>query len=289
MKKCIIITEKYGDLGNRLFRFARFFSFLQKEKYHFIDLTLFQYSHLYNPENVVMRFLFFGLQLLNNKRLKKIESILSRSSKINIWGLLPDQEHGEAIPISALAQFMKTMKRQGVLFIKGSFFFSCDDVEEQVKEKLRAIFRLKSQYLKRAKQLLESRKIFSQKNKIVAVHVRQGDYEFFDGGKHYFKEEVYASCMRHLLTTAQERNLVFILITKEELDLKPFDGLPFYFFGKQSVGIDQALLQFADYIVSPKSTFSSWASFLYNIPRAVIRDKTIVPTWDEFSPATVNS
>lgn len=289
MKKCIIITEKYGDLGNRLFRFARFFSFLQKEKSYFIDLTFFQYSHLYKPENIGMRFFFIGLQLINNKRLKKIESILSRSSKITIWPLLLDQEQGEAVPISVLAQFMKVVKRWCVLFIKGSFFFRCDDVEEQVKEKLRAIFRLKSEYLKKAQQLLESRKVFSQKNKIIAVHVRQGDYEFFDGGKHYFKEEVYAACMRHLLTTAQERNLVFILITKEEINLNAFDGLPFYFFGKQSVGIDQALLQFADYIISPKSTFSSWASFLHNIPRAVIHDKTIFPTWDEFLPATINS
>ena len=263
MNKFIIITEKYGALGNRLFRFARFFSFTQKERYYLIDLTFFQYSYLYTPKNFLIRFFFIGLQFLNNERLKKIEHFLSLESKITSWQLLSDQEKGEAVPISILAQFMKAMKSRGLLLTYGSFFFRSNGLEESSKKKLRTIFQLKPRYRNKAKQLLGSNKLFSQKNKIVAVHIRQGDYKLFDGGKHYFEEKVYASCMRHLLATSQEHTLAFILITKEAIDLQAFEGLPVCFFGEQSIGVDQALLQFADYILSPERKFlmSKWLRF----------------------------
>lgn len=289
MKKCIIITEKYGDLGNRLFRFARFFSLAQKEKYRLIDLTFFQYAYLYSPRNKWHKFFFIILQLLNNKRLKKIEKFFLRLPCIEIWKLFPEQEHGIPIPLSVLKKKMQESWSQVILFVTGGFFFKAEAVEEDQKKKLQEVFRLKSQYLNTAKILLAKARENRERSKIVAVHIRQGDYKFFAEGMHYFEERIYAACMRHLFETKGVNDVVFILITKEAINLKAFEGLPYYFFGHQSIGVDQALLQFADCIISPSSTFSAWASFLYNIPQGIINSKTDLLTWQQFRVASINS
>ena len=288
MKKIFIITEKYGALGNRLFRFARIFSLAQREKYCLLDLTFFQYSYLYAPRNFFVALFFIALQLLNNQRLKKIEKKLSASPRVISWKVMPEQAEGSSIEISQLKKIIDSTLRRVVLFTRGSFFFRCGEIEEQTKERLRGIFRLKSRYRKTAQAFLNQAGIMSQKNKIIAVHIRQGDYKFFAGGVHYFEEAVYASCMKHLLATFQETNLTFILLTEEVIDLQPFDGLPYHFFGNQSIGVDQALLQLSNYIISPQSTFSAWPSFLYNIPQAIIRSKTTPLEWSDFRIANTS-
>jgi len=282
LKKVIVITEKYGELGNRLFRFARIFSLTQKEKCGLLDLTFFQYSYLYAPKNFFIAFLFMSLQLLNNQRLKKIEKKLSVSPRVVSWKVMPEQEEGRCVEISQLKKIIDATLVRVVLFTKGSFFFRCDEIEERTKEKLRRIFRLKSRYLVTAKALLKKAGVLSQQNKIVAVHIRQGDYKIFANGIYYFEEAIYASCMKHLAATSSGKNLIFILLTKETIKLQAFEGLPFCFFGNQSIGVDQALLQLCDYIISPPSTFSAWPSFLYNIPQAIIRSKTTPLEWSDF-------
>ena len=286
MKKVIIITEKYGELGNRLFRFARFFSFAQREKYYLFDLTFFQYSYLYAPRNFFVALFFVALRLLNNQRLKKIEKKLSVSPRVISWRVTPEQEKAKVIEFSRLEKVMNETSRRILLFTKGSFFFWCGGIEEQMKERLQGIFRLKSKYLKTAQTLLNQAGIASQKNKIVAVHIRQGDYKIFAGGIYYFEEAVYAASMRNLLATHQgSGTIAFVLITKEKINLQDFEGLPFEFFENQSIGVDQALLQLCDYIISPKSTFSSWPSFLYNIPQGIIQNKNIPLEWSDFQVA----
>lgn len=237
MKKCIVITEKYGELGNRLFRFARLFSSTQKEKCHLIDLTFFQYSYLYDPKNFLIRFFLKALQLINNKRLKKIEKIFSRLPSTEVWKSTEEQERGEAIPLTFLQKKMREGSSRVILFVKGSFFFKSEKIDETQKEKLRKIFQLKSNYLNAARTLLARAKEGRPQCKVVVVHLRQGDYKLFAGGRHYFEEEVYAACMRHLLKTAEFRDIVFILITKETISLEAFDGLPYYFQEKHSLKI----------------------------------------------------
>lgn len=286
MKKIVIITEKFGELGNRLFRFARIFSLTEEASFYLVDLTFFQYSYLYAPKNYFLAFLFIALQFLNNQRLKAVEKYLSSSKWVTLLKGPPRQRGDEILPIHEIKDEIEAASMPLLLLKEGGFFFSCHDMARSTKEKLRRIFHLKKKYLSKAESLLQKKEGAFLEKKYVGVHLRQGDYKTYADGIYYFEEAVYAASMRHLLATYQgPGSITFVLITKEKIHLRDFEGLPFQFFENQSIGVDQALLQLCDYIISPKSTFSSWASFLYDIPQGIIQSRTIPLEWSDFQVA----
>lgn len=286
--KVLIVTEKFGDLGNRLCRFARLFSVTQQEGAYLLDLSLFQYSYLYAPKNIVVSFLFKGLQLLNNDRLKKLEKYLSCSNDITSSKLNFYPETGKPLPSSEIKKEIQESSKAILLLTKNSYYLNGSEVN--TKKKLLKIFVLKKSYLQEAKKLIAKITANADESLVVAVHIRQGEYKNFADGIYYFEEEVYAASMRNLLLTCENKKqpLRFILITKEDIRLEAFHGLPFHFFGSQSVAVDQALLQQSDYIISTTSTFSAWPSFLHNIPQGVIVNKAIPLNWDDFKVADLN-
>lgn len=290
MKKIVLITEKYGDLGNRLFRFARIFSLKEQFSFYLIDLTFFQYSYLYAPKRLLLAVLFVMLQLFNNNRLKRIEKHFSSLKWVTILKESAAASEGKFLPAQQLKKEIEAASSPLILLSKGSFFFECRSVSFEVKEKLRLIFRLKKKYLSQAQDLLRKKEQKASNKIYIGVHLRQGDYKAHAGGIYYFEEAVYAASMRHLLKTYQGAGvIVFVLITKEKINLRDFEELPFEFFENQPIGVDQALLQFCDYIISPKSTFSAWPSFLYNIPQAIIQSKIKPLEWSDFQIADLSS
>lgn len=283
-KKIILVTEKYGQLGNRLVRFARLFSLAEQEGALLIDLSLFQYSYLFTPKDLGTALLFRALRFLNNKRLKKLECYLSSSKYVKCSHINDYTDRSCSISSLVLKKDIQESSQRIILLTKNSFFVKGSPAIQKMS--LSHIFTLKKKYLCKAKKLLSLLSI-TDRNLIVAVHIRQGEYKEFNNGSYYFEEEVYAESMRSLLSsyTNHNRPLQFILITKENIRLDPFEGLPFHFFGSQSIGVDQALLQQSDYIISTWSTFSMWPSFLHDIPQGIISNKSIPLTWNDFNIA----
>jgi hypothetical protein len=289
--KLLIVTEKYGDFGNRMGRFARLFSVAEQEGALLIDLSLFQYSYLFAPKNLAVALLFRGLSFLNDHRLKKLERYLSRSKYVTLSRVTAAREEGEVFPSLELQQEIRESSRAIVLLTKNSYFVQMNKSSKaSIKKKLSELFVLHKKYRHEAKKLIATIKPRLTDILLVAVHIRHGDYKTWRDGACYFEEEVYAASMRKLLLTYDNkgRPLHFILITEAGIRLEAFEGLPFHFFGSQSIGVDQALLQQSDYIISTLSTFSMWPSFLHDIPQGIISTKSVPLNWNDFKVATLS-
>jgi hypothetical protein len=277
--KILIITEKYGDLGNRLYRFSRFYSCRSSDIF-IIDISLFQYSFLFCPKNVIYNILFKILSLINTDKYNKICSLIHNNiltKEINI----ADYFFNNNAKCIDLFNSIKKSKSH-VFYIKSNgFFYKNTEYDDKNKTDLREIFRFKKTYIEKSQSLLRSKKKGSV---LIGVHIRRGDYKNFDGGKYYFDDHVYARLIRNLVRSS-DSNYVYeaLLISNETITTENYKGIEILYFGPQEAAVDQLLLQQCSYIIAPDSTFSGWASFIQDIPIAIVKSPSSCIKWSDFT------
>jgi hypothetical protein len=106
---------------------------------------------------------------------------------------------------------------------------------------------------------------------IIGVHIRQGDYRRWKGGKHFFPASRYAEWMRELSGQFRGATVSFLVCSDEPRTEQEFVGLPVTLSVNTPVG-DLCALAKCDYIFGPPSTFSQWASFYGNAPLFHVRN-----------------
>jgi len=277
MRKVVVLADKTGDLGNRLFRFARFYNSKPRSIW-LCDLSLYQFAYLYSPKRTLTRLLFCLLRLLDNKRYTALVRWLSGRSwvaEINV----PEDIQSDA----ALADFYKFVhdSRERVVMVRGNtLYLRTGEADPETASRLRDIFRLKRKHRKKA-----ARKIGLNRSDgpLVGVHIRRRDYRTFVGGKFYYEDDVYRAVISRLdAGWVGPGTPQFILVCEEPVEAKSFPSSRVVFFGPGSVCFDQALLEACNFIVGPPSTFSGWVSFLHGIPRAEIREAKQCLSWSDF-------
>jgi len=282
--KLLVILEKYGDLGNRLFRYARFFSAIPRFVI-LIDLSFYQYAYLFEPQKLVYNIYFKALSLLNKKRLNLIQDFLNNRF-VSKEMILPDPGSATDFVKSEKVFMLINKSNKSIHHIKKHSFYCTGNIFSQAKKKkLQRIFTLKDKYTNQALELLKIKKINA---KLIGVHIRRGDYKIFANGKFFFSDEVYVASIVNLTKNAcTDAVYQFLLISNEVVDTNNYSGIDYLYFGMQDVGVDQALLLQCDYIIGVESTFSGWVSFINDIPIAIINNEIDTLQWDNFSIKTI--
>lgn len=93
---------------------------------------------------------------------------------------------------------------------------------------------------------------------LVGVHIRQGDYRDFQGGRHFHLTSVYVQFMQQLCKLLP--NPAFLVCSNERQAPELFTGLDVRLGVGQAVDDLHALSQ-CDYILGVPSTFCRWAAF----------------------------
>lgn len=132
--------------------------------------------------------------------------------------------------------------------------------------------------------LKESYNDFIKKNKItdeiiVGVHIRRGDYEFFENGKYYYSDEEYSMWMRRLYQ--ENPDIVFLIFTNGKIDKKQYTNLPVYI-TNGTAQEDLYGLSRCNYIMGPPSTFSRWAAYMGGNKRGVLKDRNKEYSFNDF-------
>lgn len=125
---------------------------------------------------------------------------------------------------------------------------------------------------------------FRDEKVIVGVHIRRGDYAWWQGGKFYFEDEIYAAVMDGL---AEELRTVgmkirFVLFSNEGLNLDHFKGMYEVVRSDGSPYDDHWIMSKCDYLVGPPSTFTIWASWYGRVPLCHLKDRTARPHLIDF-------
>lgn len=282
--RVLFIVDKCGDLGNRLFRFARFYSEKPKNII-FVDLTFGQYVYLYSPKDTLYKIIFLLIGFLYFRYYDVIKKYIrhktcSLDDVVSIEKLIKNQTYATEL----YQNINRSSRCVHNLSIKSYHFRSTAD--ERYLERIKKIFTLKKKYLREAEELLGNNLC----NKtIICVHIRRNDYAHYAGGRYYFDDRVYLKNLVELKRTSKSpHSLKFVLISDEIIQIDNYKSIDPLYFGNKGIGFDQAILQLSDYIIGTFSTFSAWPSFLHQIPMAVISDDQKIIGWGNFKTHNVN-
>lgn len=111
-------------------------------------------------------------------------------------------------------------------------------------------------------------------NILVGVHIRRGDYKYWNDGQFFYENEVYKYYMDELYNQLNNRDITFFVFSNETIDEKYFaDDKYRLVFPHGNPEQDFHTLKSMDYIIGPPSTFSGIASFLGDVPRYIITEK----------------
>ncbi len=152
------------------------------------------------------------------------------------------------------------------VFIR-TYYFRNNNYLLKHQEKIRLEFSFRDDIKQIAEENYLSAKAVGGDNKIVAVHMRKGDYREWRGGEFYYSDDEYLVRMHSLLD--KESGLHFHIISNEQVDIEMIKRK----LGTSSVTSssgnqyeDLATLSKMDYIMGPQSTYSAVAAFLGNVP-----------------------
>jgi hypothetical protein len=102
-------------------------------------------------------------------------------------------------------------------------------------------------------------------DRLIGIHIRLGDYMYFEGGKYFFPPPVYVRIMQEIRALLAPQRVRFVVCSNETHSRETFGNLDVVF--GSGVGIeDLYLLAGTDAVFGPKSTYSYWASFYGDIP-----------------------
>lgn len=260
MHSLIIAVYPYGNNSNRLFQDLLIRAFCVENGISFINIT-------FHPLAVHYRRRWrFGLGVLEwvFQRLEKAGFL----SVVDLSSLKSKDECGNLL------------KSRRVVFVKGWTFSFVELVAKHREELLRRYVVPFSQY--RRNQTYAQIKVWKSEHRVVGVHIRRGDYANFLGGKYFFPDETYRHFMEEMareLDNKERVSIRFVVFANDDHTFVDGENL---IVSKNSWWIDHVLMSQCDYLIGPSSTFTTWASFLGDVPFFHIQSANDVLSLDKF-------
>jgi hypothetical protein len=106
---------------------------------------------------------------------------------------------------------------------------------------------------------------------LVGVHIRQGDYRNWLGGKHYHPTGEYLNIMKRADGLWSGKRVRYLLCSDEKQDKRLFQGMNCAW-GSGNQLEDLYAFASCDYLMGPPSTYTLWASFYGSVPLCVIHE-----------------
>jgi hypothetical protein len=278
----IVVTGRYGSLGNRLWTYANILAFGLE---HGIGVV--------NPAFRLFAQAFEGnvLAFCGKRHEHLCRLLASEAVQIGGWDFLyklnlrlcffPTIELGETSSLSldadnsARARFLS----HPIVFLSGFYFGAAQSLMRRGAD-IRRVFSPRETIMVRVQECIRKAKQLG--DLLVGVHMRQGDYRNFCEGLMFYTTQEYVDVMRQLQAQRPEKRVVFLICSDEEQCRDSFEGLRTVFGPSDAIG-DLYSLAYCDYIFGPNSSFSQWASFWGNVPLHVLDWRTAL-TYGNFEP-----
>ncbi len=272
----IIIGKKYGQLGNRLFLYAHLIAAAEEYGVKLMNPAFAEYAERFPRTRSDLWCHYPELEASSGSprvgspsRWKR--NLVSKTVELSGRGIhyLGGEVRGlKVIRLRTGEQcdlasdsFASLVLSQDVL-LQGWLFRSehlLHKHAEKVKSHLAIDFSLQEKIQSRLSKLRE------QADLIVGIHIRQGDYRTYLGGKYYYPISQYAQLMRQIADHYSPSRVAFLVCGNGEFSVADFQGLNVSC-EKRDVMEDLYSLSQVDLLVGPPSTFTGWASFYGSVP-----------------------
>ncbi len=278
----IIISSKPGQLGNRLIVFAHFIAFSLEHKIKIYNPSFDEYSvHFVNTKMTLiaehplgkLRLGFLGrwFRSLCYRMAFLISRILSRLKVNNRFIRIVEIDWSEKVDLNT-TEFIRLAQNTVFLFVHGWQFRDSDNIVKHGRAIANYLAPLAS-YEQNIKRKIDS--VRKADELLIGVHIRQGDYKEFEGGKYYYTTEEYAGFMKELKDGLRGKKISFWICSNEKQPVSYFSELDCHWSTNNFIE-DLVSLSMCDYIIGPPSTFSMWASFYGQKPLLMIKVKSDV-------------
>ena len=265
----LVVCRKEGLMSNRLFHFSHLMSHAIENNeaiwYPYIE----EFSPLFaniRPEILKKKKVLIHSGFTYEFFLKIISWILRRIPNNKIMYSCDDSKEFD---LSRIPKFSSNR----LLFLSGWLLRDYKSLKKN-RELVRELFAFGDQIISDCDRKLCLPK--ANNSIVVGVHIRRGDYQYFQDGKYFYEVEVYKAAIAQLtaLLSCEGRGISFIVCTNDpEISKSKTLSVPRVFYSNGSQISDLCMLSKCDYIIGPPSTYSAWASFYGSVPLAYIENK----------------
>lgn len=281
----VIIGKRAGQLGNRLFVFAHIIANAIEYNYEVQNPSFYGYSQYFmGPRNDFFcryparesRLHGSALQGLYYRLINKCVLPLSRCSRIstllNITFLdVTQKTHSEECYDMTNPDYINLATSSNLLIIKDAWLFRDFINLKKHADHVRTFFTPIERHSSAVSELISRARDGCEL--LVGIHIRQGDYKRWQGGKYHFITSEYAAIMRRFASTMPEKRIRFLICSNEKQDEIIFQGLN-YVLGNNNQLEDMYAFAQCDLLIGPPSTYTAWASFYGSVPLFTLRNAT---------------
>lgn len=283
----IILSNKFGQLANRIFLFSYLINFSMRHNVTFYNPSFDEYTpffegttnglmirnrktnHFFDSNNILrgLAYIFF----------KACSKILTSTPFINIFFKKKFLKNGEFFSLDHLENIqLFTSKR--IFFLSG-WLFRSNDFDVECHAFIKKYFAPIKQHTENIKKIINP--IREKHDIVIGIHIRRGDYRVYSEGIYFYSIEGYFRFMLSLTDIFNTGNIAFLVCSNEKIDLGIFKGLN-VFSGSGHFVEDLYSLSECDYIAGPPSTYSMWASYYGNKPLYMINNINETPEKKSF-------
>lgn len=289
MHRIIILQHDGCEMGNQLWNYASIYAYCAEMGFECEDFSFFEYSRYFNvaPKSRFVKWLFFMPFREHSKR---------RSSfKVKVYRFL--YKIFVVLPATVFLKHRIIYSRDGdggVYYLPPSVEPTSDLLKKETSQKT-LLFSQVSGGVFRNPKGLEKHRAFIEKyfqpaswvaknvqtvvgplrehyKTLVGVHIRQGDYVMFKGGKFAVSIERAREILDEYIVFSQKKSedIVFILASDGHVDKKLFNGLNTEI-SNGSAGEDLFILALCDVVIGSDSSFGHFAAYYGNVPHIVMK------------------
>lgn len=297
--KTIVFTHGGGRFGNQMFSYAQLLAFtMEHHNIDIINVSFWEYADLLEAsrkdflctkkldlrKNRLFRWLFIFCKYtyIKNDSIAKrfiiclmylygcnpFSKYYSAQSISTTKGEFLTAEVVENFDLANLESFCIVSKKK-TTFLSGWEICNWKLVEKHQHE-IRSFLQIRKKYVDISDFFIaEKRKKY---NFLIGIMIRQGDYQYYQNGRHYFSTQQYSSWIEELSKIFEDQGKVgFVIASDAPQSLHNFSNQNIYFTtgiaGGEGHYIESLLeLSSCDVIASVPSTFSMWAAFVGDIP-----------------------
>jgi Glycosyl transferase family 11 len=286
MSRYLLISNKTGQLGNRLVVYAHMLAAARERGWTLLNPSFCEYAPYFIGTQG--RLFECGLAQTNPPAISMIDRHIFY--KINRFGYqlskifnrVPGSRIGWAKVSESLFFDLTTLMDQaderGLLFLfTQNYHFRQHQWCARHADYLRSVFTPVEPYQQQAKAAVARAR--DHGDVLVGVHIRHGDYREHLGGKYYFSVAQYAAMMRQIADFLAPQRVTFLVCSNAQHTQSDFLGLS-VFFGPGHLVSDLHALSQCDWLIGPPSSFSAWAAFYGAVRFYMVEDPTepITPT-----------
>lgn len=282
-----IITQAIGQLGNQLILFSHLIAFAIENKVTVSNPAFNRYATFFQTTNddFFCRYPAKNSLISGNTTSRKIfYHLVNKISKFLIKSKINNRylktiaiEINEDLCLDS-QEFLASLDIKQTVLLQGFRFRDETNIIKYADE-IRAYFMPMEKYINNIYNLLN--KLRESSEILVGVHIRQGDFKNFKGGKNFYETDVYIKIMSEVKNLFPHQEVAFLVCSNVRQDPKNFADFN-YHFGTSQIIEDLYSLAGCNYIIAPQSTYSTWASFYGKVPLYRIKDSHDVVSLDNF-------